>query len=162
MKYNTSTVRIYCCCAILFSVANFFLSIMYSFWWITVVWSVLLDFPIAIAVGSGFARLIWNFLVTSRKYVLIIFAINGISVSSLYLKKAINTHRINKGREKTKAVAFGVPLFISEFHTHKVIPIHTAKIAIWTMLIVTGPTVIPILNSHLLTFLGINIFIIEA
>ncbi len=85
---------------------------------------------------------------------------NGIKVSSLYLKKAMKTQIKNTGNAKIKAVAFGVPLFTNEFQIQSVNPTPNAKIAIWTILIVTGPTVIHILNNPLLTFLGINIFII--
>lgn len=123
-------------------------------------WSVFLDFAKAIALGSGLFRFIWNFFDTSKKYVLIIFAMKGMRVSSLYLKKAINTHMRKSGSATTAAVPLGVQLLVRVFRTAKVNHNQIAKIINWTMVILAGPTLTLILSHPHEIFLGINIFML--
>lgn len=134
-------------------------SITRSFGVITTSWSVFLDFARAIDFGSGLSRFTWYFLVTSRKWVLMIFAVNGIKVNSLYLKNAINTQMSKIGRATAKAVILLTQLLNNIFHTHSVSPSHIASIISCTILTVAGHILIVIFNHHHEIFLGIKIFI---
>ena len=80
-------------------------------------------------------------------------------VSSLYLKKAINTHIKKRGSAITAAVHLGVPLLVRVFHTASVNHSQIARIISCMMLILAGHILTVMLSQPPEIFLGIKIFI---
>jgi len=115
---------------------------------ITTSWSVVLNLARLIACGSGLSRLIWNFLVASKKYVLIIFAMKGKSVSSLYLKKAINAKSNKIGIATMNAANLLTPFLYKTFRIPNPNPSPIAKVTSCKMEILNGPIWTLILNHQ--------------
>lgn len=111
---------------------------------------------------SGLSRLIWYFLVTSKKYVLIIFAINGSNVSSLYLKNAINTKSKKIGIATTNAANFPTPFLYITFQIPNHNPIPIATVISCKIEIEKGPIWTLILNHPPVILRGIKIFCIVS
>jgi len=105
-------------------------------------------------------KLVWNFLVVSKKYVLKNFAPHSNSHISESLKKAMITKtRITNKEAMIPPSLLPEPVLVIPLKTAKDTAAPNAKINIWTMVMVTGPTVRCILNIPLGMSLGNNTFI---
>lgn len=163
MNRKNYLLRSYLCFLVrLSSFLSSFSFIWRAFCSITTSWSVVLNLARLIACTSGLIRFIWNFLVTSRKYVLIIFAIKGNNVSSLYLKKAIKTKIKKIGSATTIATYLLTPFLYKTFHTPNHNHIPTAKVINWRIEIEKGQSCTLILNHPPEILRGMNTFCIRT